>query len=293
MSRASGEEDAERDLRGTRIEVVPTLGRRLLRVVSARHLAPRYRRITFRAEDLHDGFPFRAFAPTDHVKLFFPDPASGRLAVPVVTDRGWHVPPELGTPIFRDYTVRGYEREAGELTIDFVVHPHGIAGSWAARARPGDEIGQLGPRGNILFPTDYPHYLAAGDETALPAIMRVLEEAPIGSRVTAVVEVDGAADEQPLDVRDGVDADIRWVHRHGARAVGGAWSPLEAAIRSVPLPDSEPAFVFVAGEATVLTPIRRYLRRELGLAKERVDVDGYWKQGVTNLDHHAEIDDDS
>ena len=41
-----------------------------------------------------------------------------------------------------------------------------------------------------------------------------------------------------------------------------------------------------AGEANALKPIRRYLRRELGLSKDQVEVDGYWKKGDANLDHH-------
>lgn len=42
-----------------------------------------------------------------------------------------------------------------------------------------------------------------------------------------------------------------------------------------------------------MKPIRRYLRRELGLPKQQVDVDGYWKKGTANLDHHSnELADD-
>ncbi|QCQ16241.1 siderophore-interacting protein [Microbacterium sp. RG1] len=274
--------------RGTRVEVLPTIGRRILRVARVHQLTPRYRRITFRFDDPSTGFPFRLFAPADHIKLFFPDPRTGILVVPVITERGWQVPPDAGAPLFRDYTVRGFDAGTGELTVDFVVHPHGVAGSWAARARPGDQLGQLGPRGHVLFPVRHERYLVAGDETALPVIMRALEEAPVGSRVTAVVEVDDVADEQPLRVRPGVAADIRWVHRGGSAYA----SPLEDAIRAVPLTDAEPAFVFVAGEATSLIPIRRYLRGELRLPQERVEVDGYWKRGIANLDHHAKADGD-
>lgn len=49
-------------------------------------------------------------------------------------------------------------------------------------------------------------------------------------------------------------------------------------------------FFFLAGEATSLIPLRRYLRRELGLPKEQVEVHGYWKRGVVALDHHAPLD---
>jgi NADPH-dependent ferric siderophore reductase len=36
--------------------------------------------------------------------------------------------------------------------------------------------------------------------------------------------------------------------------------------------------------------LRRYLKHERGLAADRVAIEGYWKRGVTNLDHHAPLD---
>ncbi|AXK46056.1 siderophore-interacting protein [Brachybacterium saurashtrense] len=272
----------------TRIELLPVLGRRLLHVVRVETITPAYRRIVFTAANLGTEFPFRDFAPTDHVKLFFPDPRTGELVLPVVTDRGWEYPDGSGAPIFRDYTVRAVDPLRSELMIDFVLHDHGTAGRWASRARPGDVLGQLGPRGHVLHPLDYPRYVVAGDETALPAVARFIEEAPAGSHMTAVIEVADAAEEQPLDAADGLDLDLRWVHRDTAPISPAHSSALETALRTVDISPDEYIFVFVAGEATALTPIRRYLRRELGLPKEQVDVDGYWKRGVSNLDHHSE-----
>src|SRR5699024_1423653 len=51
-------------------------------------------------------------------------------------------------------------------------------------------------------------------------------------------------------------------------------------------------FIWAAGESTSLIGVRRYLRRELGLPKQQVDVDGYWRKGVADADHHAPIDPD-
>ena len=48
--------------------------------------------------------------------------------------------------------------------------------------------------------------------------------------------------------------------------------------------------MFAAGEASALTPLRRYLRRELGLSAEQVVMSGYWRAGVVAWDHHAPID---
>ncbi|HEY8590820.1 MAG TPA: SIP domain-containing protein, partial [Naasia sp.] len=52
-------------------------------------------------------------------------------------------------------------------------------------------------------------------------------------------------------------------------------------------------YVWAAGEATALLPVRRYLRSHLGLGKDQAKVDGYWRRGVAGLDHHAPLDPDN
>src|SRR5690606_18132142 len=118
---------------------------------------------------------------------------------------------------------------------------------------PGDELGALGPRGNVLFPEDYDRYIAAGDETALPAIARLVEEAPAGARVTAIVEIADDGERQPL--HGDAELDVRWVPRDTAPVGEGHLSALETAVRALGIDPDERAFVFAAGEATALVPI--------------------------------------
>lgn len=268
--------------------------RRDLRVQRVEQITPRMRRIVLAGEDLTDGFPFRRFACNDHVKVYFPDPATGHIAAYRETaDGGWEPDTPDTAVLRRDYTPRAWDPEAGELALDFVVHDHGVAGVWARDAEAGDALVVMGPRANWLLPEDYRHYLAVGDETALPAISRVLEEAPAGTVVTAVVEVADAGEEQELTPAEDVVADLRWVHRDTAGVGTGHLSALETAVRAVPLPeDLTSLFVFAAGETGAMKPIRRYLRREVGLEKDQVAVDGYWKRGVADHDHHTESFDD-
>lgn len=152
----------------------------------------------------------------------------------------------------------------------------------------------LGPRGNVLFPEIYGRYIAAGDETALPAVARFIEEAPHGSQVTALIEVADQNEIQELYWNPEADVEIRWILRDSAPVDEGHLSALETALRGLGLEKNDKTlFVFAAGEATALKPIRRYLRRELGLSKDQVDVDGSWKKGTANLDHHSnELADD-
>lgn len=256
------------------------VGRRILVVSRIEDVTPHVRRIVLSGDDLDDDFPWVRFAPADHVKLCFPQPDGGELVVPELRPGGWWHPEGSPDPIIRDYTVRSYDPRTRELAIDFVLHDHGVAGRWAIAAAPGQRLGVLGPRGNVLFPEDYSWYFAAGDSTALPAITRLVQELPADAGALVIIEAPDARGEHDLAARPGVE--VRWVHRDTAGPGG-----LEAAIRGVSWPNDDDWFAFAAGEAGSLVTIRRHFRRELGLPKERVEVDGYWKQGVAGLDHHT------
>ena len=64
------------------------------------------------------------------------------------------------------------------------------------------------------IPLEFDWYLFIGDETALPAIGRRLEELPAGSHAVVIAEVEDAAEEQSFTSK--AKLRIHWVHRHGA-----------------------------------------------------------------------------
>jgi len=99
-----------------------------------------------------------------------------------------------------------------------------------------------------------------------------------------VVEVAGAAERQALETA--ADLELRWLHRDEPGT-----PTLEQAARALDLPPGD-GYVWMAGEAGALRPIRRHLRDERGIHPDRLHVDGYWKRGVVNLDHHAEDGED-
>src|SRR5690606_25022309 len=144
----------------------------------------------------------------------------------------------------------------------------------------GDKLGVMGPRGNKVFPENYAWYLLAGDESVLPALGRLAEELPSSAGAHIIVEVADASERRQLTERANIQ--VTWVLRDEAGEGG-----LERALRAVALPEGDDWFVFAAGEAGALKPIRDYFRLELGLPRERVVVDGYWKRGLANLDHHS------
>lgn len=255
---------------------------RLLTVAAVEDVTARMVRVRLTGEDLAD---FVTAAPEDHVKLFLPDEPGGVPELPVVVDDRWVGGRHL---VSRDYTVRGFDREARTLDIDLVRHDHGVVGRWAGQARPGDLVGVLGPRGSFVVNDVFDWYVFAVDETALPAAARWLERLRPDVPVTMFVEVQDASDVQPLPTAARVT--VQWLER--GPAAPGTTSLLADAVRSLPLPEGE-GFVWVAGESMSIKPLRRYLKTEVGLDRDSYDVDGYWRRGVTDHDHHHDEDGDT
>lgn len=263
----------------TQVNRLDAVGRRILTVSRVEKPTPRYRRVYLTGEALAGGFPYVHLAPTDHVKVVFPQPGERHVALPERGPNGWTTPSGR-KPIIRDYTVRAWLPETRELVLEFVIHGDGPASGWAENAKPGDELGVMGPRGNIVFPENYAYYLLAGDEAAIPTLARFAEELPEGASARILVEVADAAERQELRARPGIELD--WVLRSEAGPSG-----LEEALRAAEMPAGDDWFVFAAGEAGAMKRVRDYFRLELGLPRERVVIDGLWMRGVPELDHHA------
>ncbi len=248
---------------------------RLLQVRRTTRVSPQMMRVTLGGEELAG---FHSEGADDHVRLLFPEPGALKPVIPIVGPHGLSVPEGQKRPVARDYTPRRYDAAAGELDIDFVLHGTGPGATWASKARVGDFIAVGGPRGSFIVTNDFDWYLFAGDETALPAIGRRLEELPAGARAIAFIEVAGAAEEQRFDTRANVQ--VTWLHRNGAAP--GTTDLLEKAIRGLEFPPGD-FFAWAAGEATTLRPIRELFQQRVA-NKSWVRVNGYWKRGIADHD---------
>lgn len=217
------------------------------------------------------GLPVGEF--TDHyIKILFPVPGAV-YPEPIDLAAIRRDLPATQWPRLRAYTVRAFDTHAGELTVDVVYHgDEGLAGPWAAALRPGDPVHFLGPGGAYAPSPDADWHLLVGDESALPAIAVALERLPVGAPATVLVETSGPAEEQPLPSPGQVR--LTWLYR-GDRPVGAA---LVAAVRALDFPPGVHAFVH--GEATFVRELRRLLRGELGVPRERLSISGYWRRGV-------------
>ena len=199
-------------------------------VAAVAPLSPNYVRVTFAGEELRE-FATPGAVFDLRIKLIFP-PASGVLPHITVEDgwyQGWVALPEEERGSMRTYSIRDIRVVDGEteIDVDFVLHLQpgltGPASTWASQARVGQELVIAGPRrdhdwGGIEFaPGVAPAVVLAGDETAAPAIARIIEDSPT-LRGVAFIEVPSAADVLPIAAPAGFS--MRWIARGDGEAHG-------------------------------------------------------------------------
>ncbi|WP_189131844.1 siderophore-interacting protein [Wenjunlia tyrosinilytica] len=252
----------------------PERGRRQLHrgtVLRTERLSPHMIRVVVGGPGLAE---FTAGQYTDHyIKLLFPRPGV-EYPRPMDMEAVRRDLPREQWPVTRTYTVRSFDASVPELAVDFVHHgDEGLAGPWAARAKPGDELLFLGPGGGYAPDAGADWHLLVGDESALPAVAASLERLPSGAPARVFLEVAGPEEELKLETPG--EAEVVWVHR-GERPVGAA---LVEAVRALEFPSGD-VQAFVHGEADFVRELRRLLRMERGIAPARLSVSGYWRRGV-------------
>lgn len=247
---------------------------RYIEVLRTERLAPRTIRVTFGGEELR-GFTTAAF--DNHVKLVFPLAGQERPVAGSMATGKLSFPEDQPKPPFRDYTPRRYDAAANELDIEFSLHGDGPASAWAEQAQPGQVVGVAGPKGSLVVPNDFDWHLLVGDDTALPAISRRLEELPAGSRVVAVIEVEDREEARTLP--SAATVDLHWVYRGES---GGEGMPLLNALRQTPFPEGD-CYAWAAGETETIRAIRKHLIEERGLEKAWMKTAGYWRQGAAGV----------
>lgn len=287
------------------------------RVAQIVRLSPHFTRITVRGEDLrHFGTVGRdqriklLFPSAGGVvpAMVFTEPIAewyGR----------WRLLPDSERGVMRTYTVRAIRPEAQEIDIDFVLHGiDGPASAWATGAQEGDELILLGPDGRSQAsgggvewqPGAARTVLLAGDETAVPAIAAILETLESsGEALSGSVCLEIPDAEDALDLRAPAGIEVVWLPRSGAGATAdadierGSKHParhgvlLDEAVRAragvlaldqrsgdAAVDTGAPGCYFwLAGEAGVVTGLRRHLVRDLGIDRRSITFMGYWRKG--------------
>lgn len=227
----------------------------------------------------------------------------------------WRALPDAERNPFRTYTVRAVRPEEREVDVDMVAHGDGgPAARWLNRAEPGQEVVLIGPDSQSIdsavgidwHPGEARCVLLVGDETAAPAICSVIESLPAGRTARAFIEVPDESDILPLDVPAG--SEVTWLARNNA-AIGGVLDPavrqwvaanrpiyraaLSATAQqledvdvdreliwdSPEAQDTGDFYAWLAGEASVIKSLRRFLVSETGIDRKRIAFMGYWRTG--------------
>jgi len=262
------------------------LKRRRLTVARVEKLAPGMRRVVLRGKELA-GFTSLGF--DDHMKLFFFN---------------------AGVTEMRDFTPRRFDAAAGELWIDFFLHDAGPAAEWAACAVTGQSLEVGGPkRSAVISPDGIDEHVLIGDETALPAIASILTDLDDTASGVVFVEVPDAGDIVDLAAPPGIE--VCWLPRghtdSGTRVIPAVrshfgleqgewvdpseidpdlWETPTYSSSGEPVADDGPGgtdhaglYAWIAGEAKVVTTLRRALVGVVGLDRRQVAFMGYWRHG--------------
>ncbi|WP_193597683.1 siderophore-interacting protein [Microbacterium sp. YJN-G] len=303
----------------------PAYALALTEVRAVDRVSPNFVRITFGGSDLDDfGTPGEVF--DSRIKIVFPPSPDVVPAIDRDSDDWWGsylAVPEAERGSMRTYSVRELRTtDAGtELVVDFVLHLQpgltGPASTWASTARVGQPLFIVGPRRNVpmrehggaeFSPGAARSVLLAGDETAAPAIARILEDAPRDLRGTAFIEVPTADDVLTIDAPAGVE--VTWLPRetgelHGTALIPAVLQHLGGHAAAVEVRDVETEellwetpvysalgeeiaatdaptdrYYWIAGESGVVTTLRRHLVKDLGVDRAQVAFMGYWRRGV-------------
>ena len=224
--------------------------------------------------------------------------------------------PVAQRPAMRTYTIRHLRAEQGEVDIDFVLHGEtGPASRWAIHAAAGESIQIVAPdrqfsaqdAGGFEWkpPQQLKHLLLVADAAALPAALGILDELAalaVPPITQAFFEVDSVADALPVPDWPGLS--VQWLIRDRATATRAGLLMVDAVRRAILPSFASNAFEavelaevdvdegmlwetaesardgfygWIAGETAAVMNLRKYLIKECGIAKESLNLMGYWR----------------
>ncbi|MCX8995839.1 siderophore-interacting protein [Rhizobiaceae bacterium BDR2-2] len=245
-----------------RSSVLPP-GLLVLTVAGVEDLSPKNRRITFRTSHA------ASFDRADRIHLRLMLNFQEVTASVIRSDANGEPRADHPKPLWRTYTISSVDSVAGTINVEFLLHgANGPGADWARQAKPLDRVGATGPIGKALRPAR--SYLLAGDETALPAIRRLIASLDETVTVKLVVEVATQQDTIPMESKAMIET--RWLYR----GKQGSASILPDVLRTMEIPAaSSRRFVWAACEADAAKRIRSVLS-DRGVKPEEQLVAAYW-----------------
>ncbi|KES03555.1 iron utilization protein [Streptomyces toyocaensis] len=240
-------------------------------------LTPNFARVTLGGPALKD---LVLVGHDQSVRLFFPRKGQNALRMPTLSSEAWMaqmmMTPKSARPWVRNLTIRRSRPADDELDIEFALHDDSPMSTWARGVRPGDPAGVFDMGYAYLPPAETDWQLLVADESAVPAVLAILDHAPSTLTAEVFLEVPTAADIRSSEItaREGVR--VHWISRDDPEVRPGALA-LDA-VRRAELPPGR-FYTWAAGEQRLPTTLRRHLAAELNADKADIGFAGYWRQG--------------
>jgi NADPH-dependent ferric siderophore reductase len=183
-----------------------------------------------------------------------------------------------GSVVRRRYSIRHFERNEPALEIDVVMHGNGPGMQWMQAAVPGDRVDAIGPRGKITLAADAEWHLFAGDATAVPAALAMVEALPNDVPARAFLLVDDAAERQPA--RLAADKHVAWLFDSDGAL--GAIDRMTVAVSTAAFPPGR-GHAYLAGEVSQVLGLKAALLAR-GWSVDQISAKAYWNRGRPNAD---------
>lgn len=222
----------------------------LARVAGVTRIAARFLRLRLEGAGLD-----RLARDMIHFRIVLPRRDGRNTRWPRLSETGQAVwPDDLHRPA---YTVSAIDPGAGWMETDIFIHEGGQTCAFAASARPGTQVGLIGPGGGGIPAA--PHLVIGGDETAYPALSRIIAAQAPDTRIDA--HLFGATADYPLPRHPGL------------------------ALRHMPAGEAELAAslgpggrFWFATEKARLQPLKLAIHGRLGVAKAEAALAAYWSR---------------
>jgi len=164
------------------------------------------------------------------------------------------------------YTFVNLDPARSRFNFDLFEHDGGRVTAWARKAQRGDIVGISGPGGGDFPPGQT--VLLAGDETALPAVRRILTQSGPGRRGRVLMEV--GADDDICDLPRPGGMDLTWIIRNRGETL---WNHLATADP----PEGPDRYVWIAAEKALVRKAKARFRDSLGIGPKEGYFAYYWE----------------
>jgi NADPH-dependent ferric siderophore reductase/MFS family permease len=206
-----------------------------------------------------------------HIKLMMPESRGKKPVWPTIGENGGISWPEGDDKLHtRFVTIRNIHLNKREIDVDIAHHEGGLISDWAGLQGDEQEVGIMGPGGDMLLPfTD--NVILAADLTGLPALARLIEGAKgdVSGHLFAT-----APSQEMLE-------NYLPLSKLKVTAVNTEVFPDEIVDMISHCTDDAVSYAWFGGEFTTARAVRSIFQDRFGLFKSNQHSMAYWRKSVS------------